>query len=297
MVEGITMYSRPRFNFTGKGVKITESGNIINFNIPETVLTNVDGNSIIRLGVDGGTTYSSITITDTTYNELWQITITNAGELITELVPSGTPIDIILKSENNNLYLMDIERTFGSGEIKTSQVFSGIPFNFSLTAQNGKSWIIKTTNSGEIYSLDPDNLFQVQNADGENIFTVKENGMLMIKRFEESAVSGNPLYVPSPLNISGELILSKSLDDITTFKYSDGTKWNELSYIKKYKYEQIIPSTIWYVNHNLGTLYYTSQIFNLSNIVILPLEIKSIDENNTQITFNSSVSGIAFFVG
>ena len=201
-VGGAHLYTRPAFNFTGQGVTVTEnaSSGYVTINVPEAVLTNVDGDAIFRLGYDGGTVYSSMTIQDSYNNDLWEMTIVNDGQLVTQLLTSGSPTVIILESASGALYQMDVERQFGSGEIKTSLVSSGNPLNFSLEAPNGKAWAVNVMDDGTIYTLDPDNIFEVRNGDGDAIFTVREEG--------ESYISGESFTIASTnLNIADNAIV------------------------------------------------------------------------------------------
>jgi hypothetical protein len=57
--------------------------------------------------------------------------------------------------------------------------------------------------------------------------------------------------------------------------------------------EQTIASATWSFNHNTGQRYPIFQVFNSSGEVIIPTQIRTIDENSAEIIFGSAQSGTA----
>lgn len=225
-VNGTLLYAPTGFNYTGVGVTITPFGSgAVNVNIPGNVFVDEAGDAKIRLGFAGGTAYTSLIIEDQ-LSGLWNLTVNNAGQLTTELVFSGTPVSVILQAANSgNLYQLGIERTLGSGELTTTLVTSGTPFLFSLISPNQKGWGVRVDSGGILSTLDPDNIFQVQNDAGQGIFTIFENGLVRLNQYNSGAISGNVDYLPTATIGSGCLAVYRNVSGQVFPIFSDGNLW------------------------------------------------------------------------
>lgn len=218
------LYAPTGFNFTGNRFNIFDSGSgYINIDIDEKVFVNDAGDSIVRLGFDGGTVLSNLTLQNN--SDLYNITVNNEGQLLTELVGAGTPLNIVLESPSGNLYNLSVETVFGSGEIFTELTTSGTPFVFSLEAPNGKGWGVRVEDDGTLYTLDPENKFELQNSDGEEIFRVEENGAVFLHKYKHSAPSGSVHQLPSAEEISGGIALYEDVSGDLFPMFSDGYKY------------------------------------------------------------------------
>lgn len=227
-VNGALMYAPTSYNYTGVGVTVTPfSSGIVNINIPGNVFVDEAGDSIIRLGFDGGTAYPNLTLQDD-LTSLWNLTVDNEGHLITELTASGTPVSVILQAPNSGtLYILGIERTLGSGELTTTFTPSGVPLTFSLTAPNGKSWGVRVDSGGILSTLDPDNIFQIRNSDNEPVLTVFENGLVRLNLYVSGAVSGTVQALPAAFEGSGCIAVYGVSGTIFPV-FSNGITWNRL---------------------------------------------------------------------
>lgn len=224
-VEGAIQYSRPSINFTGQGITVTDNplSGFITVDIQNSIFVDDAGDAIVRLGFDGGTNYSSLTIADQNSNP-WALTVSNNGELTT--TPTiGSTVDLIVESENGYNFRIGVEAILGSGELYTTLISSGVPLVFSLDAPNGKSFGVRVDNSGTLFTLDPDNKFQILDNDGNDIFRIEENGFVYLKKFDSSAISGDINYLPAASNVSGGIALYRDTSGTCTPIFSDGIQF------------------------------------------------------------------------
>ncbi len=296
-VEGALLFSETGINLTGAGYTIADTtSGYVSINIPETKHTNIDGNAIIKLGYTGGAVFESIIVQDTQTSDLWQITINDDGQLITEQIFSGTPSTYIIEAENSTLWMLDVENVFGSGEIKTSLVTSGTPLNFSIVAPNTLAYGIRVENDGTLYALDPITRFEIQRNDATPIYKLDSNGIAYFNIFNINATSGDIAYLP-PANVASGGIALLNSSGVLDLVVSDGSSWNDFfQAARKRVFTQALPLATWTFSHTLNTDDYVVTVKDLTGNVIIPNNILC-QYNSITVSFTLPATGKVIIIG
>lgn len=202
--SGTLVLKTNRLNFKGDGVSVEDVSGDVFVNIPETSVVNHDGNIVFRIGYNDAGALSNIYLEDFYYSGLaWKVDVTDDGSIVTEPAVSGTPfVNPIIESPSGNRYKLFVNNIPGvsSGEILTL-LSSGTPDIIKLTSASNKSFLVKVTDSGEVYTTDPLNVFQINDFYNSGLFSVDESGMISFKIFDYSSL-------PAPDTADGKIIFS-----------------------------------------------------------------------------------------
>jgi len=63
-----------------------------------------------------------------------------------------------------------------------------------------------------------------------------------------------------------------------------------------YSHIQTVASTVWTINHNGGTMFVMTQIFDPSDLQVIPSEIETVDIDTVEVTFNTPQTGKALLI-
>jgi hypothetical protein len=92
-----------------------------------------------------------------------------------------------------------------------------------------------------------------------------------------------------------DFLVVYDIDEPTVNKAKKTTVSNIMS-AGTYTHTQSSSSTVWNVNHNLGSKYVIITCINSLDLMILPLSVNFIDDSNLTITFVDAISGHAVMV-
>jgi len=70
---------------------------------------------------------------------------------------------------------------------------------------------------------------------------------------------------------------------------------DEQKHILPFQYNQYYPDTTWIINHSLGTINFTYQVY-VNNIVVTPIDVNIVDENIITIEFTNACIGFVNFM-
>ena len=214
-----------------------------------------------------------------------------AGELsvtgfthLTSLIVSGTdPV------ANVQAYVPS-SSIYNAAEFNTpNRIASGIRFNW-----NNEDWTIGAARG---LTTDVDGL----------VFSRNGNRNLLLHESGDMYLTG-ALKVTGSLYLNGEVVGTGKLNETEFYNYTSSatSKIASSSYAETASFvlnpivvsgvtrTSIVssPLTTWSFNHQMGQKYPSIQVFNSDGYIVMPSEIKVIDENNLNVYFSQPQSGV-----
>ena len=243
---------------------------------------------------------NTVTVTFDSNQVGYATVIAGGGGIITRILSTGTGSSYV--------------HTQSSGDVVWTVNHS---FNFdypSVTVYNSDEEIVIPN---KIVSIDEDTTQITFTTSQSGYATItKGGGLLSGSAYVSSSVDGNTLIfnrddgsthtlvldaLSGSANIdTGSFYISSSISgDLITFNQGDGSvdeiriQSLGLATGSAYIFTQSSPTASWHINHNFDQQYPTITVFDGSDNVIIPSQIKAVDTDNIVVTFSSPQSGHA----
>ena len=243
---------------------------------------------------------NTVTVTFDSNQVGYATVIAGGGGIITRILSTGTGSSYV--------------HTQSSGDVVWTVNHS---FNFdypSVTVYNSDEEIVIPN---KIVSIDEDTTQITFTTSQSGYATItKGGGLLSGSAYVSSSVDGNTLIfnrddgsthtlvldaLSGSANIdTGSFYISSSISgDLITFNQGDGNvdeiriQSLGLATGSAYIFTQSSPTASWHINHNFDQQYPTITVFDGSDNVIIPSQIKAVDTDNIVVTFSSPQSGHA----
>ena len=244
---------------TGSFVTSTETSSFVTNSQTGSFVTNSDTSSFVS---DTGSFFTGSTVSDAT---------------LTFQLGGGTTEVRTINNVINAATASYVQGTNVDGAVSTASYVSATNIDGDITATTA-SYILGSNVDGTVTSAS----HAINALTASYALNAGSSGV-------DAGITGSSLVTASISGSNNNFIEFTKGDDSSFVVQLDASIVNGNSFV----HDQTVSSSVWNVNHGIGTSYPSIEIFNADNEVVLPQNIEVIDANNVRVTFPVNTVGHA----